>query len=320
MKHVAAFLLSLSVLPVCHAQTQTFPNAPVRIIVPFSPGGTTDILARIMADGMSAFLKTSVVVENRAGATGMIGAEAVVRAAPDGYTLGIATVSSHSVNPVVRKLSFDVERDLTPVVNIANSPTVLVVRPDLPARTFAELIDAAKQNPGALTFGIAGLGSEGHLKSRLLYMLTGADFLPVPYKGLSAALQDAMGGRVDVVLDDLPSSLPYITTGRLRAVAVASPQRLPVMPDVPTYAEVGLPEMNINSWFGIVAPARTPPEIIAKLNAAANAALRTERTAQAIRKLSVEPAGGSPEDFGRTMNTHRAIQRQVAEKANIQLD
>jgi len=183
MKHVAAFLISLSVLPVsvCHTQAQTFPNAPVRIIVPFSPGGTTDILARIMADGMSAPLNTPVVVENRAGATGMIGSEAVVRAAPDGYTLGIATVSSHSVNPVVRKLSFDVERDLTPVVNIANSPTVLVVRPDLPARTFEELIAAAKQNPGALTFGISGLGSGGHLKSRLLYMRTGADFLPVPY-------------------------------------------------------------------------------------------------------------------------------------------
>jgi len=129
-----------------------------------------------------------------------------------------------------------------------------------------------------------------------------------------------MGGRVDVVSDDLPSSLPYIMAGRLRAVAVANPQRLPVMPDVPTYAEVGLPEMNINSWFGIVVPAGTPPEIIAKLNAAANAALQTERTAQAIRKLSVEPAGGSPEDFGRIMNTDRAIQRQVAEQANIQLD
>jgi len=297
-----------------------FPNRPIQIVVPFAPGGTTDILARIMAEGMSTSLGTPVVVENRAGATGIIGSEHVVRSAPDGYTLGIATVSSHSVNPVVRKLKFDVQKDLVPVVNIANSPTVLVVSPSLPSKTFQDVIASARENPGKHTFGLSGLGSAGHLKMELLQLKTGADFLDVPYKGISAAIQDAMAGRVDVVSDDLPSSLPFINAGRLIPVAVSNPTRLPELPNVPTYEEVGLPEMNLRSWFGIVAPAGTPSAVIEKLNHAANEALKTENVNAAIRKLGVEPAGGTAAEFGKTWSDDMAIQRDIAQKLHIQVD
>ncbi|WP_459616518.1 Bug family tripartite tricarboxylate transporter substrate binding protein [Bordetella sp. 2513F-2] len=299
---------------------ESFPHRPIQIVVPFATGGTTDILARIMADGMSKALGTSVVVENRAGATGIIGSEYVANAKPDGYTLGIATVSSHSVNPVVRKLRFDVQKDLVPVVNIANSPTVLVVGSSFPSPDFRKIIEAAKKEPGKYTFGMSGLGSGGHLKMELLKIKTGAEFLGVPYTGISPALQDAMAGRVDVVSDDLPSSLPFIQVGRLKAVAVANPRRLAELPDVPTYEELGIPEMNLRSWFGMVAPAGTPIEVIEKLNAAANEALKTEKVDTAIRKLAIEPAGGSAADFGKTWANDMAIQRQIARQVNIQLD
>lgn len=318
-KVLFATLLSALLLPIA-ALAQAWPSHPIKIIVPFGPGGTTDILARLMAEGMGRHLSQSIVVDNQAGATGIIGSEAVVRAPADGYTLGMATVTTHSVNPVTRKLRFDVKKDLTPVVNIANSPSVFAVRQGLPVKSMAELIALMKAEPGKYTFGSSGLGGAGHLTIELFQQLTQTKVLHVPYKGLGPAIQDALAGHLDMISDDLPSSLPYLKGGRLRALAVSGPKRAAALPDVPTYAEIGLRDLNLVNWFGLVAPAGTPPEIVARLNQAANQALAEPKIHEAILQLQVQPAGGTPQDFGDAMAKDMEIRRATAQRVKIELN
>ena len=310
--------LSMALSPALAAEV--FPNRPLKIVVPFAPGGTTDILARIMADGMGRHLGQSVIVDNRAGAAGAIGSELVVRAPADGYTLGIATVTSHSVLPLTRKLNYDVRKDLVPIVNIANCPTVWVVGNQVPAKNLTEFTELARQNPGRYSFGSSGAGGGGHLKVEMFQYKTGTRLLHVPYKGISFVIQDVLAGQIDTFTDDLPSSLPYIQTGKLKALAVSGTKRVPSLPDVATFQEQGLPELGLLSWFGIVAPANTPPEVVTALNKAANDALAEPRIREAIEKLSVFPAGGTPQDFGRTMENDRNTQGALLKAVNVKLD
>jgi tripartite-type tricarboxylate transporter receptor subunit TctC len=302
------------------ASAEVFPSRPIKLIVPFGPGGTTDILARIMADGMARHLGQSIVVDNKAGATGVIGSEAVARAAPDGYTIGMATVTTHSVIPLTRKLSFDVRKDLTPVVNITNCPTVLSVGSHIPAKNIAEFVTLLKKSPDKYSFGSSGLGGAGHLKLEMFQYKTQTRLLHVPYKGIALVIQDVLGGQVDALTDDLPSSLPYVQAGKLKALAVSGPTRVPSLPDVATFAEQGIPEMNLMSWFGIVAPSGTPADAIAAMNLAANKALAEPKVREAIAKLSVFPAGGTSQEFGSVMAADRKSQDAILRQVNVRLE
>jgi tripartite-type tricarboxylate transporter receptor subunit TctC len=317
------FLMAAVAWGVCagtaNAQAQ-FPSRPVKIVVPFAPGGTSDTLARIIADGMSRQLSQPVVVDNKAGAAGTIGAEFVARAPADGYTLGFAHPSSHSVAPLVRKLNFDMAKDLVPVMNVGTCPTVWAVGANVPANTLTEFIALAKQNPGKYTFGSSGPGSSGHLKMELLQYRTGAQILHVPYRGMSFVIQDVLAGQVDSLSDDLPSSLPYIKAGKFKALAVSGPTRVPGLENVPTFGEQGLNDMRLLSWFGIVAPARTPPEVIAVLNAAGNSALADPKVREAIQKLNLTPAGGSAADFGAAMDSDRKTYEALLKAVPVKLE
>ncbi len=280
------------------AFAQAFPNHAIRLVVPFPAGGTTDILARDVAKQLTETLGQAVVVDNRPGAGGNIGADIVAKAAPDGYTLLMGTVGTHAINPsLYAKMPYDHVKDFTPVVLVAGVPNVLVVNPSVPVNTVADLIKLAKAKPGSINFASSGSGTSIHLSGELFKTMAGVDMTHVPYKGSSPALTDLMGGQVQIMFDNLPSSLPLIKSGKLRAVAVTSLKRAPALPDVPTIAESGLPGFEASSWFGILAPAGTPAPIVARLNAEVNKWLQSPQAKQQLLTQGAEPAGGPPETF-----------------------
>src|SRR4051812_15364050 len=247
-------LLALLALCCSSAWGQAYPSKPVTLIIPFPPGGSTDIVGRIAADGLARELGQPFVVDNRGGAGGAIGAKAIADAATDGYTLGVATVSTHVVNPIVQgdKLRYDPLRDFTLISQIAAVPNVVSVHPSVPAADMRSFLEFARKNPGKLNYGTPGVGSLGHLIGETLKYAAKVDLVHVPYRGAGPALNDALGGQIQVLFDNLPSSLPHIQAGKLRALAVASERRVPVLPDIPTYAELGLEAVNDPSWFGLI--------------------------------------------------------------------
>src|SRR4030095_5020494 len=250
------------------ACAQTYPTKPIRLVVPFPPGGATDILARDVAQKLSDAWGQSFVVDNRPGAGGNIGSELVAKAAPDGYTLEMGTVGTHAINAsLYAKMPYDHVKDFVPVILVAGVPNVLVVNPSVPVNSVAELIAYAKANPGKLNFASSGNGTSIHLSGELFKVMAGVQITHVPYKGSAPALQDLLGGQVQLMFDNLPPSLPQIKAGKLKALAVTSTTRAAALPDVPTMAESGLPGFEASSWFGVLAPAGTPPAIVAKLNA-----------------------------------------------------
>src|SRR4051812_15513782 len=268
-------LFALLALCCSQALAQGYPSRPVTLVIPFPPGGSTDIIGRIAADGMSRELGQPFVVDNRGGAGGAIGAKAIADGNPDGYTLGIATISTHVVNPIVqRDLRYDPLKDFTFISQIAAVPNSMTVHPSVPARNMAEFIEYARANPGKLNYGTPGVGSLGHLIGETFKHAAKVDLVHVPYKGAGPALNDALGGQIQVLFDNLPSSLPHIQAGKLRALAVASERRVPVLPDIPTYAELGLEAVNDPSWFGLIAPPRLPSDITRKVHAALLGALK----------------------------------------------
>jgi tripartite-type tricarboxylate transporter receptor subunit TctC len=298
-----------------------YPNRPVRIIVPFAPGGSTDVVARILADRLGTELKQSFIVENKPGAGGNIGADAVAKASPDGYMLLMGTTGVLAINKYLYKnMSFDPDRDLAPVSYTSLITNILVVNPQVPARTVGELIALAKSDPGKLTFASSGAGSSTHLSAELFKSMAGVDILHVPYKGSSQAITDVIAGQVTMLFDNAPSSIPFIEQGRLRAVAVTSTKRLPNLPDVPTIDEAGVKGYESLSWSGIVAPAATPRRVIDKLNAAIEKILRDPDVRQRFASLGVEPVGGPPEAFSRHIRAEAEKWGRVVKTANITLN
>jgi len=303
------------------AAAQSYPARPITLIVPFPPGGSTDIIGRIAADGMARELGQPLVVDNRGGAGGAIGAKALADAAPDGYTLGIATISTHVVNPIVHHdLRYDALADFTFVAEIASVPNVVSVHPSVPARTLAELVAYAKQHPGKLNFGTPGVGSLGHLIGETFKYSAKIDMTHVPYRGAGPALNDALAGQVQVLFDNLPSSLPHIQAGRLRALAVAAEKRVASLPEVPTFAETGHPLVNDPSWFGLIGPARLPADVVSRVHAALVAMLKQPEVLKRLDAAASTPVGNSPEAFRKVVADALANTRKVVREANLKFD
>ncbi|GGG17895.1 MFS transporter [Caldovatus sediminis] len=275
-----------------------FPSRPLRIIVPFSAGGSTDILGRICAQILTERLGQPVVVENITGAGGTIGASRVVEAAPDGYTLLAGTPGSIAINPQLQpRIPYQPLRDLEPVVFVGDSPAVVVVRRDSPLRGLRDLVARARAEPGRLTFASAGIGSFAHLSAELFKWRAGVDLVHVPYRGTAPAATDLIAGRVDTMFENYPSVQAYLAAGEMRALAIAARRRSALLPEVPTAAEEGVPDYESSSWFGLFAPARTPRAAIEAVNGAIAAAIREPALAQRLAGLGVEPVGGTPEAF-----------------------
>jgi tripartite-type tricarboxylate transporter receptor subunit TctC len=318
----AAAVLALSaVLPgVAHAE-DAYPSKPIRLIVPFPPGGTTDIVGRLFADRLGRELGQTVVVENRGGAGGSIGSGAVATAAPDGYTLGIATVSTHGINPAVYpSLPFDAEKDFTPISNLAAVPNIMTINPKVGVKDMAGFIKLAKAEPGKLTYASAGNGSVSHMMGELFKSASGTNLVHVPYRGVGPALNDVLAGQVDVMYDNLPSSLPHVQSGRLIALAVAAPERVKALPAVPTFAEVGLAPVNDASWFGLVGPAKLPKAVVDKLNAAVVKAEADPDVQARLAALGATPVGNSPDAFAKQISAEIAKNKRVAAEAQIKVD
>jgi len=292
---------ALGALLACFAAgafAQTYPTHSIRLVVPFPAGGTTDILARAAAQKLSESLGQAVVVDNRPGAAGNIGADLVAKSAPDGYTLLMGTVGTHAINPgLYAKMPYDHVKDFVPVVLVAGVPNVLVVNPAFPVNSVAELIALARAKPGTINFASSGSGTSIHLSGELFKTMAGIDMTHVPYKGSSPALTDLMGGQVQIMFDNLPSALPLIKAGKLRAIAVTSLKRAPALPDVPTISESGLPGFEASSWFGVLAPAETPAPIVAKINADVNKWLQSPEAREQLLAQGANAAGGTSEQF-----------------------
>jgi len=314
-------LLALLALCCSQALAQGYPSKPVTLIIPFPPGGSTDIVGRIAADGMARELGQPFVVDNRGGAGGAIGAKAIADAQPDGYTLGIATLSTHVVNPIVRTdLRYDPLKDFSFVSQIAAVPNVVSVHPSVPAKNMAEFIALAKKNPGKLNFGTPGVGSLGHLIGETFKYSAKVDMTHVPYRGAGPALNDALAGQVQVLFDNLPSSLPHIQAGKLRALAVASDQRVASLPEVPTFAETGQPLVNDPSWFGLVGPARLPPEVLSRLHGALVATLRQPEAQKRLAAAESLPIGNSPEAYRKVVADALDNTRKVVREADLKFE
>ena len=297
-----AVLLGAAALA-CTGAHAAYPERPIRIVVPVAPGGGNDIVARLLAQRLTAKWGQQVVVDNRPGASTAIGAEIVARANPDGYTIMFHS-ASFAINAAMQsKLAFDPIKDFTPISLIARVPQILVVNPAFPPKTLAELIALAKAKPGEINFASSGTGSSPHLAMEVFMEMTGTKLNHVPYKGTALGLSDVIAGHVQVVFDAIPPALPYVRSGRVRPLMVVSPQRFPSLPDVPTNAEAGVPGYDFASWFGMLAPARTPDAVINALNREVVAIIRLAEIRERLTDLGLEPLGTTPDEFSRHLQS-----------------
>ena len=297
VKFLKLLLLGLALICPAFAAAQDFPSKTIRLIVPFPPGGPNDIIARVVGQRMSEILRQTIIIDNRSGQGGVVGTDVVAKAPPDGYTIGVASAGALAISPSMEKVAYDTLKDLQPITLVAKVPEMLVVATSVPANTMQELVSLAKSQPGKLNFASSGPGSMPHLAGELFKLTAKIDMTHVPYKGAAPAVNDLLGQQVQMVFLDLPILLPQIKAGKLKPIAVGAPQRVPSAPDVPTTAEVGMPGLLTENWYGMVAPAKTPPQVVAVLNKAAVEAMKDPNVIEKLASQGAILVGDTPEQF-----------------------
>ena len=313
------FGLSLLLAPLA-AQAQDFPNRQIRLIVPFPAGGPNDIIARLVGQRMSELFKQNIIIDNRSGQAGVLGTDVVAKAAPDGYTIGIVSASSLVINPTMEKIAYDPKKDLAPVTLVTTVPEMLVVASNVPANNMAELIALAKAQPGKLNFASAGVGGLPHLAGELFKLTAKIDIVHVPYRGAAPAINDLLGQQVQMVFLDLPVILPQIQAGKLKPIALGARQRAPTAPDVPTTAEVGMPDLLIENWYGMIAPAGTPEQVVAEINRVANEAMNDPQVKQKLADQGLTVAGDTPEQFRAFIDSETKKWAKVMKDAGVKIE
>jgi tripartite-type tricarboxylate transporter receptor subunit TctC len=321
MMRLAVLVLALFQAASAAAQTaDLYPSKPVRLILPFPPGGGTDILGRLIAERLSASLGQPVVVENRGGAGGNVGAEAAAHSAPDGYTL-LLVAPTLAISPsLYSKLAFDPTRDFAPISLVATVPNVMITNPSVPAKTLQEFIALAKAKPAAMNFGSGGSGTSNHLGGELFNIVAGVQLVHVPYKGVNLAMNDVLAGNIQLVLIGIPAAAPNIKSGRLRALAVLARERSAALPDVPTAAEAGLPDFEVTTWYGMLAPAGTPRPIVARLNGELVRIMHSPELKERLAAMATDPWTSTPEEFAAYIKEETARWAEVVRKAGIKAE
>jgi tripartite-type tricarboxylate transporter receptor subunit TctC len=320
LRFLAALAVACATVTAPAVRADAWPSHPVKMVVPFPAGGPTDVMTRLLSDRLAAALGEPVVVENKPGAGGTIGADYVAKSAPDGYTLVMATGSTHSVAPYVQKVPYDPQQDFTPIVYVGYATNILLVSPKLGVSNVKELIALAKANPGKLNFSSSGVGSVSHVTAEMFATMAGIRLTHVPYKGTQLSVPDMMSGQVAILFDNVMTAKPHVDSGRLKGIAISSRQRSSLVPDIPTIDESGLPGFDSSNWFGIFGPAHTPPAVVARINTEMNRILRDPAVKARFAQLGFEVTGGSPAEFAQVVQREGERWSKVIQDAHVKAE